>query len=108
MYRLARLTVIPFQTASEHLIAQIGAERGIGDNMDVAAKQILQILLDGDEVEEAAAGLEREQQVELAAGVRLTAGRRAEDADGPSPALSHEPSGASEPNRDTSYSTDRQ
>ena len=78
----------------EHPIAQIGAERGIGDNMDAAAKQILQILLNGDEVEEAAAGLKRDQQVEIAAGMCLTAGRRAEDADVLSP-LNHEPSGAS-------------
>ena len=48
--------------------------------MDAAARQILQILLDGDEVEEAAAGLERDRQVEVAAGLCLAAGRRAGDA----------------------------
>ena len=40
-----------------------------------------------DEVEGAAAGLKRDQQAEIAAGVRLSAGRRAEDADVPCAAV---------------------
>ena len=64
---------------SEHLVAQLGAERGIGDTMDAAARQILQSLLDGDEVE---AGIERDQQVEIASGMCRAACRRAEAVSG--------------------------
>ena len=48
--------------------------------MDAAARQILQLVLDGDEVEEAAAELERDRQVEVAGGLCLAARRRAGDA----------------------------
>jgi hypothetical protein len=58
---------------SENRRAQVRGKRRLGDDVDATAKEFFDVLLNCDDVEEAAAGVEVDQEVEIAPGPRVTA-----------------------------------
>ena len=65
----------------EHLIAQVGGKTSGRHHVDLALEQILQILLDGDEIQQRSTALELHQQVEVALGRGRPPHTRTENAD---------------------------
>lgn len=62
------------------MIANVRRQARLRDNVDTNAEKAFEIELHADEVEEAARGLELDEQVEVAGRRRVTARTRAEDA----------------------------
>lgn len=73
-------SVVQGANIAEDPLADVGVQAAIGVHVDPAAELVLELVLDGDQVEEAAAGREADQKVEIALGSGLTTGEGAEDA----------------------------
>src|SRR5688500_3869955 len=68
---------------AEHLGQHVGTDARLGHDVVLAPEEVFEVLLDGHEIEEAAAWLQVDQEVEVAVFARLTARDRAEDAHAP-------------------------
>lgn len=62
-------------------ITKVGAQGAGGDNVDAAGEDVFEVLLNGDEVEEAASGGEVDEKIEIAVALLGSAGEGSEDAD---------------------------
>jgi hypothetical protein len=61
----------------ENLFSNVRADGGFGEDVYLAMEKVLQILLDGDDVEQAPTGIKLHEKVNVALRPGLTASRRA-------------------------------
>jgi len=64
----------------EHLISQVRTDRGFGDHIYLASQQFFQVLLDGDDIEQAASRFHFDQEIQIAGLRGFTPGHRTEEA----------------------------
>src|SRR3712207_3632616 len=67
---------------AEHLIAKLALQRLSGDEVDRPAEDLLEVLLDGEVLEEAHRTPEIDEQIDVAVRSGLVAGDGAEDGEG--------------------------
>lgn len=62
----------------KNTLSQVRGEATFGDHVDGAPQKVLQVLLDGDDIQQASIGFEIDEEVEIAVGSLLAPSPRAE------------------------------
>lgn len=66
----------------------MGAHAAVAEHIDLSAKQILQVLPQADEIDQAATGFHLDQEINVARSIRVPSRHRAEHTDVARPVLS--------------------
>src|SRR5262249_2916796 len=62
----------------QHSFPYVGADRCFGENIHLEAQQVLEVLLNGNDVEQGSSRLHFHEQIQVTIGLRLSPGRRTE------------------------------
>ena len=66
------------QRFREYSFAEVGRQAVLGDDIDLATEQVFEVLLNGDQVEQASFGIQPNEEVEIAIRCGVTAGSGSE------------------------------